>query len=68
MEAYAPAQVQFGTGGPNDPKLLMSLTELQQELVGLELLRAEELEREIHEGHYHNGRSAVVQVLARKPT
>lgn len=67
LEAYTPEQLDFKTGGPGQIDFFMTVEGLQQELVGLdfEIMRA--TEREIHEGRYHNGQSAVVQVLARKP-
>ena len=66
LEAYTPAQLAFGTGGPKDVSLLMTLAALREELAGLELVIGRECEREVHEGSGHNGRSAVVQILARK--
>lgn len=66
LEAYTPAQLAFGTGGPKTVELLFRLDELREELVGLELEHAVELERIIHEGTFHEGRSAVVQVLGVK--
>ena len=42
----------------------MSLAELKAELDGLELLVGAELDRTISEGKYHQGESAVVQVVA----
>lgn len=66
LEAYTPAQIAFGTGGPRTEDLLMTLSDLQADLCGLELLHACELERDIHEGLLHNGKSSVVQVIARK--
>ena len=67
LEAYTPAQIALGTGGPRAEDLLMTLSDLQAELCGMELVHACELERDIHEGILHNGRSSVVQVIARKP-
>ncbi len=67
LEAYTPAQLAFGTGGPKSPELLMTLNELLVELAGLEFLIARELERDVVEGGGHTGRGAVVQILARKP-
>ena len=67
LEAYTPAQLAFGTGGPKDPALLMTLAALRDELAGLELIIARECERDVIEGTGHTGRAAVVQVLARKP-
>lgn len=67
LEAYTPRQLRHGTGGPRDEELLMTLDVLREELRGLDLLVARELEREIHEGRYHAGPSAVVQIAGRKP-
>lgn len=67
MEAYRPAQIAFGTGGPKDAALLPDLAELIAELSGLTMEVGREVERDIAEGSYHLGRSAVVQVLARRP-
>lgn len=68
LEAYRPKQLEYKTGGPPSLPMLMTLELLREELAGLELIHAVELDREIHEGVYHNGMSAVVQVLARKPS
>lgn len=67
LEAYTPAQVGRGTGGPPTAELMMTLDGLREELEGLELEVAREVERDIHEGRLHGGRSAVVQVVARAP-
>lgn len=66
LEAYTPAQLAFDTGGPKSPELLMSLECLRQELAGLDFLIARELERDVKEGNGHTGRSAVVQIMARR--
>jgi len=66
LEAYTPAQLAFDTGGPKDAALLMTLSALREELVGLDLLVAREIEREVVEGGGHTGRAAVVQVVARR--
>ena len=67
LEAYTPEQVALGTGGPPVPALCMTLAALREELAGLELVVAQEVHREIQEVKYHRGRSAVVQVVARRP-
>lgn len=64
LEAYTPDQLRHGTGGPKEVALLPTLADLRDELAGLELVHATELERVIHEGQGHDGLSAVVQVLA----
>ena len=67
LEAYTSAQLSFGTGGPPTLELMMDLETLRRELEGLELTHAGELVRTIHEGEYHNGQGAVVQILGIKP-
>ncbi len=67
LEAYAPAQLGLGTGGPKTVDLLAPLTELRNDLSGLDFEVAVELEREVREGRAHGGRSAVVRILARRP-
>lgn len=66
LEAYRPAQLARGTGGPSDPAMLLSLATLRDELSGLDFVHAEELEREVREGAYHTGLASVVQVVARR--
>jgi SAM-dependent methyltransferase len=67
LEAFAPAQMAYGTGGPSQLELLYQLGDLRDDLASLEIVIGRELEREILEGVYHTGLSAVVQVLARQP-
>ncbi|TRO79105.1 SAM-dependent methyltransferase [Desulfuromonas acetexigens] len=67
LEAYTPRQLQFKTGGPPTAELLMTLADLKEELTGLDFEIAEEIERDIHEGHCHFGRGAVARILGRKP-
>ena len=67
LEAYAPAQLGFKTGGPRDVELLMSRDALVRELAGLDFAVSHEIEREVLEGPMHTGRAAVVQVVARRP-
>lgn len=66
LEAYTPAQLEFKTGGPPTAELMPTLADLRAELAGLEFRLAIERERDVHEGRGHDGRSAVVQVIARR--
>ena len=63
LEAYTPQQLGRGTGGPQDPDMLVSLAGLREGLGGLEFVHARELEREVREGAYHTGVASVVQVV-----
>lgn len=67
LEGYTVRHLEMeGVGGPPNKDLLLSLDELKSELNGLEFEIAQEVEREMSEGKYHQGKSAVVQVVARK--
>ena len=67
LEAYTPGQLVHGTGGPPTVELMMDSEILRKEFAGLEFLDLQECEREIHEGAFHNGLGAVVQMVVRKP-
>lgn len=67
LEAYRPEQLKFKTGGPPVAELTMRLEDLKNEIRGLEIIYAVEIEREVREGLYHTGKGAVVQLIARKP-
>ncbi len=66
LEAYTPHQLKYGTGGGSSPDLMMSQADLSMELEGLSFSHLVELEREVIEGIYHTGLSAVVQAIAYK--
>lgn len=67
LEGYATRQFYLSTGGPRTKELLLDLDELTDELAGLHLSHAVEIERDIHEGRYHDGIGAVIQVIGSKP-
>ncbi|PTX91484.1 class I SAM-dependent methyltransferase [Opitutus sp. ER46] len=67
LEAYTPAQLRHGTGGPKDPSLCMTLPALRAELTGLTFHVGCEIERDVKEGVGHTGLAAVVQVCAHRP-
>ena len=66
LEAYTPAQLAYDTGGPKDEDMLMNAAKLAREFPDLEPLVLVELERDVLEGNFHFGRSAVVQFAGRK--
>ena len=68
LECYTPKQLEYKTGGPPDESFMFSSQILQDALQdSLEILKNEELEREVVEGKYHVGKAAVVQFVGRKP-
>lgn len=66
LESYTPAQLAFNTGGPRDVGMLALPEDLREELAELSLDVFEAIEREVHEGPFHEGMSAVVRALARR--
>lgn len=64
LEAYTVEQVALGTGGPRDPSLCMSLDALEVELAPLTVVLGRHVRRDIHEGAFHDGPSATVQLVA----
>lgn len=69
LEAYTVRHIEMdGVGGPppSQKEFFMSLDKLVVELEGLEFIIGAEVERTLSEGKYHQGESAVVQVVACK--
>ncbi len=67
MEGYSKAQLNHKTGGPPVEPLLYSLDELMTDFgEDFNWEVAHEIERDIIEGRYHRGKSAVVQLYGRK--
>lgn len=65
LESFTPAQIQLGTGGPQDESLLLTRERVLTEWPDL-LLDVRLVERRIFEGMGHQGLSSVIQVLGRR--
>lgn len=66
MEAYHKDQLQYKTGGPQVAELLYSSEELGNDFSEFTTISIETTIREIKEGEFHKGTSAVIQVIANK--
>lgn len=66
LEAYTPKQLEYKTGGGNNPDTMQTAASLKAELAGLDFLFLQEVERDVIEGIYHTGLGAVVQAIAKK--
>lgn len=64
IEAYTPAQIGRGTGGPPVPELMLSSDLVHHDWPGLDL-HVVEIEREVREGHGHTGKASVLQAIGR---
>lgn len=66
LEGFSKDQINYNTGGPRKPEMLMDLDSVKRELEPLYFHHAIETERLIREGKYHNGKGAVIQIIAMK--
>jgi len=66
LEAYTPDQLNYKTGGPPSAEMMMDSQLLESELGQLTFSMLEEKVRDIHEGSFHHGEGAVVQLIAKK--
>jgi SAM-dependent methyltransferase len=67
LEHYHPRQVGYGTGGPADPTMMLTLAELDAAFAGWTRLHTFEGERIVIEGSGHGGNSYVTQAILQKP-
>ena len=68
LEHYHPRQLGYGTGGPPDATMMLTLDELDAAFAGWTPVHTFEGERVVIEGSGHGGRSYVTQAILRKPT
>jgi cyclopropane fatty-acyl-phospholipid synthase-like methyltransferase len=66
MEAYHKDQLNYKTGGPQVSELLYSVEELKNDFSEFEKISIHTTVKVINEGIYHNGTSAVIQVIANR--
>jgi len=68
LHGYTPKQVEYGTGGPPDPSHLYTEAMLREAFGDFEILRLEAYEAHVDEGTGHSGHSALIDLVARKPS
>lgn len=66
VHGYTHRQLHYGTGGPKDADQLYSHSLLATAFAGCDIIILEEYEAELCEGTGHNGRSAVIDLVARR--
>lgn len=66
LHGYTPRQLQFGTGGPGAAENLYTAGMLRKAFADMQVQLIEDYELEIREGQYHNGRSALIDMIAVK--
>lgn len=67
LHGYTPKQLEHRTGGPPVLEQLYTEELLRSAFADWETLRLEAYERELDEGEGHRGRSAVIDLIARRP-
>jgi SAM-dependent methyltransferase len=67
LHGYTPKQLEYRTGGPAAVEQLYTAELLRAAFADWELLRIEAYEPDLDEGEGHQGRSAVIDVIARRP-
>jgi cyclopropane fatty-acyl-phospholipid synthase-like methyltransferase len=67
LQGYTPKQVEYKTGGPPRPDHMYTAELLRGAFAGMEILHLREHEEVLAEGIKHVGRSALIDLVARKP-
>ncbi len=66
LESYTPSQIGRGTGGPQDPDMTQTPSDLHEDLASLTFEHFSELDRPVIEGDLHSGDASVIQCIARR--
>lgn len=66
LQGYRPKQLEYRTGGPSSAENLYTAEMLGVEFAGMEMLHLAEHDDDICEGEGHCGKSALVDLVARK--
>lgn len=66
LQGYTPKQLEFRTGGPPILSHLYTEEMLRSAFAALAIDELKVYEAEIHEGHGHSGRSALIGLVARR--
>lgn len=67
LQGYRPEQVALGTGGPPFVENMYTEPMLREAFAGMEILALRSYEAAIREGTGHDGMSALIELVARKP-
>lgn len=67
LEGYTPKQLEYGTGGPSAVENPYTGALLREAFADWEIVLLREYEDVMEEGRAHSGRSALIDLVARKP-
>ena len=68
LEGYRAEQLKYGTGGPKVLEQLYTAPLLKEAFAALKIIDLREYDTEIYEGHGHGGMSALIDLVARRPS
>jgi hypothetical protein len=68
LQGYTPKQLEYKTGGPGQLSHLYTEALLREAFASLDIVDLREYEAEVDEGVGHRGRSALVGLVARRPS
>lgn len=67
LHGYRPEQITLGTGGPSAVENMYTEGFLRESFADWQIKRLASYERDVEEGHGHSGKSALIDLIARKP-
>lgn len=67
LQGYRPEQLAYGTGGPAQIENLYTEVVLRDAFADFDILHLESHDSDISEGPGHHGRSALIDLVARRP-
>lgn len=67
LQGYRPEQIAYGTGGPSVAENLYTEALLREAFAGLDIIELQSHDTVIHEGAGHDGLSALIDLVARRP-
>lgn len=67
LQGYTPEQIKFGTGGPGKAEQLYTAQLLREAFAALDIIEIREHIGEVQEGRGHAGKSALIDLVARRP-
>lgn len=53
-------------GGPDKPEMLFTTESIKKDFLGFDILTLEEVQIDLHEGIYHNGKAKVIRFVGKK--
>ena len=68
LQGYRPEQIEYGTGGPKRRENLYTEPLLRESFAELEILHLATHDDAVDEGPGHNGMSALIDLVARRPS